>query len=59
MKWKGFGDSRPEASKPKAGKLDCTGEAKKFSRIPVGSEAFGDRVGGKSVNWKGQKDSRP
>ena len=45
--WKGSGDSRPEASRPKAGGLDRMGPAKKVSYNPTGSEAFGDKVGGK------------
>ena len=58
MSWKGMSDSRPEVSKPKPGKLDRTSGPKTRPRIPVGSEAFGDKVGAKSVNWKGNKDNR-
>ncbi len=51
-------DSRPEASKPKAGKLDRTSKAKSVNPVPTGSEAFGDKVGGKDSNWRGNKDNR-
>lgn len=59
MGWKGFADSRPEASKPAPGKLDRSAEPKSPSRNPTGSESFGDKMGGKSVNWKGMADGRP
>lgn len=58
MSWKGNCDSRVEASKPKAGKLDRSKGAKSVAYNPTGSEAFGDKMGGKKVNWKGNKDNR-
>lgn len=59
MSWKGMSDSRPEARKPKAGRIDRSASAGSKPRNPTGSEAFGDKVGSKSRNWKGMKDSRP
>ena len=59
VNWRGQGDSRPGVSKSKITSLDGTGPPKKVSYNPTGSESFGDRRGGTSSNWKGQKDSRP
>lgn len=58
MKWKGMSDSRVESSKPKVGSLDRCKPAGSEKYQPTGSEAFGDKRGGKSMNWKGNKDNR-
>jgi hypothetical protein len=57
--WKGNGDSRPSASRSKAGSIDCTSSPKKAQYIPSGSEAFPHKRGGKKSPWKGNSDSRP
>lgn len=59
MSWKGMSDSRPEAEKPKPGKLDRMNGPKSVSYNPTGSEAFGHKRGEKKSSWKGVKDNRP
>jgi len=54
----GMQDSRPEARKPKPGKIDRMVKGKSVSPVPTGSEAFADRVGGKDTAWRGNKDNR-
>ncbi len=57
-KWQGVSDSRPEVSRQKVGKVDMTKGPKKVSYNPTGSEAFGDKMGGKKSAWKGVSDNR-
>jgi len=54
----GMQDSRPEAKKPKPGKIDRQVKGKSVNPVPTGSESFADRAGGKESMWRGQSDNR-